>query len=100
MSGAFETATEHSTRAEEVVHQISAAEGGASWPFFNDRYLRPDTIVLRIELLEESADKWMGSSNPGPAGPKTCQLNATFWKPPSDRRRRRVPRAGGRVASC
>ena len=59
--GAFETAAEASARAQEVVQQISAAEGAASWPFLNDRYLRPDTIVS-IDLLEESADKWLGSA--------------------------------------
>ena len=59
--GTFESAAEASARAQEVLHQISAAEGAASWPFFNDRYLRPDTIVS-IDLLEEPADKWMGSA--------------------------------------
>ena len=59
--GTFESAAEASTCAQDVVRQISAAEGEASWPFFANRYLRPDTIVS-VDLLEESADKWLGSS--------------------------------------
>ena len=57
----FESATEASTCAQDVVRQISAAEGETSWPFFANRYLRPDTIVS-VDLLEDSADKWLGSS--------------------------------------
>jgi hypothetical protein len=59
--GTFHTAAEASARAQEVVKQIATAEGEASWPFFADRYLRPDTIVS-VDLLEELADKWMGSA--------------------------------------
>jgi hypothetical protein len=59
--GTFESAAEASTRAQDVVRQISTAEGDGNWPFFANRYLRPDTIVS-IDLLEESADKWLGSS--------------------------------------
>jgi hypothetical protein len=59
--GAFQTAAEASTRAQEVVAQIAAAEGEATWPFFAQRYLRPDSICS-VELLEGSADKWLGSA--------------------------------------
>ena len=59
--GTFQTAAEASARAQEVVAQISTAEGAASWPFFAERYLRPDTIVS-VDLLEEQADKWLGSA--------------------------------------
>jgi hypothetical protein len=57
--GTFRTATEAAARAQEVV-QIAAAEGEATWPFFAERYLRPDTIVS-VDLLEEPAGKWLGS---------------------------------------
>lgn len=59
--GTFPTAAEASARAQQVVQQISAAESDATWPFFGERYLRPDTIVS-VDLLEESADKWLGSA--------------------------------------
>jgi len=58
--GAFRTAAEAAARAQEVVQQIAAAESEATWPFFAERYLRPDTIVS-VDLLEELADKWLGS---------------------------------------
>ncbi len=59
--GTFPTAAEASARAQEVVAQIASAEGAATWPFFADRYLRPDAIVS-VDLVEETPDKWMGSS--------------------------------------
>ena len=59
--GTFQTAAEAAARAQEVVGQIATAEGAASWPFFADRYLRPDTIVS-VDLLEEPLDKWGGSA--------------------------------------
>jgi hypothetical protein len=59
--GTFATAVEASARAQEVVQQITKAEGDGSWPFFGERYLRPDAI-LSVDLLEESPDKWLGSA--------------------------------------
>ena len=59
--GTFETAAEASAHAQAVVRQISTTESDAGWPFFAGRYLRPDTIVS-VDLLEESADKWLGST--------------------------------------
>jgi hypothetical protein len=59
--GTFRTAAEASARAQEVVREIAAAEGASTWPFFAERYLRPDAIVS-VDLLEEHADKWMGSA--------------------------------------
>jgi hypothetical protein len=59
--GTFQTAADAAARAQEVVRQIAAAEGEATWPFFAERYLRPDTIVS-VDLVEESAQKWMGSA--------------------------------------
>jgi hypothetical protein len=59
-AGAFRTAPEAAARAQEVVQQIATAEAEATWPFFAERYLRPDTIVS-VDLLEEPAGKWLGS---------------------------------------
>jgi hypothetical protein len=59
--GTFPSAAEASVRAQEVVRQIAAAESDASWPFFAERYLRPDTIVS-VDLVEETPDKWLGSA--------------------------------------
>jgi hypothetical protein len=62
--GTFPSAAEASVRAQEVVKQIADAEGDAGWPFFGERYLRPDSIVS-VDLLEETADKWLGSAARG-----------------------------------
>ncbi len=59
--GTFNTAAEASACAQDVVREIAAAEADATWPFFGDRYLRPNAIVS-VDLLEESADKWLGSA--------------------------------------
>jgi hypothetical protein len=59
--GTFPTAPEAATRAREVVAEIAAAEVSGTWPFFVQRYLRPDSIVS-VDLVEEDADKWLGSS--------------------------------------
>jgi Type II secretion system (T2SS), protein E, N-terminal domain len=59
--GTFPTAAEAATRAQEVVAEIAAAEVNRTWPFFAKRYLRPDSI-LSVDLVEEDADKWLGSS--------------------------------------
>jgi hypothetical protein len=59
--GTFHTAAEAATRAQEVVAEIAAAEVNGTWPFFSQRYLRPASIVS-VDLVEENADKWLGSS--------------------------------------
>jgi len=59
--GSFEDTAEASRWAQEIVRQIASAEGQSTWPFFGNRYLRPDTIVS-VDLVEESAEKWLGSS--------------------------------------
>jgi hypothetical protein len=58
--GTFPTAAEAAARAQDVVRQIAAAEGEATWPFFGERYLRPDAIVS-VDLHEDAADQWLGS---------------------------------------
>jgi len=58
--GTFPTAAEAAARAQDVVRQIAAAEGEATWPFFGERYLRPDAIVS-VDLREDSAGQWLGS---------------------------------------
>lgn len=59
--GAFDDPAEASRWAQEIVRQIASAEGQSTWPFFGNRYLRPDTIVS-VDLVEQSGDKWLGSS--------------------------------------
>jgi hypothetical protein len=59
--GSFPTPAEAGTRAQEVVAEIAAAEVNGTWPFFAQRYLRPDSIVS-VDLVEENADRWLGSS--------------------------------------
>jgi hypothetical protein len=59
--GTYGTAEEAAARAQEVVASIAAAEGNATWPYFERRYLRPDTITS-VDLVEELAEKWLGSA--------------------------------------
>ena len=59
--GTFATPAEASAWAQDVVRQVAAAEGDSTWPFFANRFLRPDTIVS-VDLAEESEEKWLGSS--------------------------------------
>jgi hypothetical protein len=59
--GTFATAAEAAARAQEVVREIATAQSEKSWPFFGERYLRPDTIVS-VDLIETQADRWRGSS--------------------------------------
>jgi hypothetical protein len=59
--GTFQTAAEAATRAQEVVAEVAAADVSGTWPFFAQRYLRPDSIVS-VDLVEEDADKWLGSA--------------------------------------
>ena len=59
--GTFGSAAEASGWAQEVVRQIASVEGQATWPFFANRFLRPDTI-FSVDLVEESEEKWLGSS--------------------------------------
>jgi hypothetical protein len=59
--GTFNTAAEAAARAQEIVAEIAAAESNGTWPFFAQRYLRPDS-VLSVDLVAENADKWLGSA--------------------------------------
>jgi hypothetical protein len=59
--GMFHSAAEAAARAQEVVAQIAAAESNGTWPFFGQRYLRPDSI-LSVDLVEENQEKWLGSA--------------------------------------
>ena len=58
--GTFPTAAEAAARAQDVVRQIAAAEGEATWPFFGERYLRPDAIIS-VDMHEDVPDRWLGS---------------------------------------
>jgi hypothetical protein len=53
--GTFQTLAEAATEAQEVVIEIAAADRNGTWPFFAQRYLRPDLIVS-VDLVEESSD--------------------------------------------
>jgi hypothetical protein len=59
--GTFGSKEEAQGFAQEVVRQIAAAEGEATWPFFAGRFLRPETIVS-VDLIAEAAERWTGSS--------------------------------------
>src|SRR4029453_5876158 len=43
--GKFPTVAEAAAEAQEVVIEIAAADRNGGWPFFAQRYLRPDLIV-------------------------------------------------------
>jgi type IV pilus assembly protein PilB len=53
--GTFQTLAEAAAEAQEVVIEIAAADRNSTWPFFAQRYLRPDLIVS-VDLVEESSD--------------------------------------------
>jgi type II secretion system (T2SS) protein E len=53
--GEHPNAAAASAQAAKTVGQISSAAAGGKWPFFDGRYLSPDTIVS-VDLLEESPD--------------------------------------------
>jgi fused signal recognition particle receptor len=59
--GSFGSPAEAQGFAQEVVRQIAAAEGEATWPFFAGRFLRPETIVS-VDVIAEAQERWMGSS--------------------------------------
>jgi len=59
--GSFGSPEEAHGFAHEVVRQIAAAQGEATWPFFAGRFLRPETIVS-VDLIAAAQERWMGSS--------------------------------------
>jgi hypothetical protein len=59
--GSFGSPEEAHGFAHEVVRQIAAAQGDATWPFFAGRFLRPETIVS-VDLIAAAQERWMGSS--------------------------------------
>jgi hypothetical protein len=50
--GKFATVAEAAAEAQEVVIEIAAADRNGGWPFFAQRYLRPDLIVS-VDLIEQ-----------------------------------------------
>jgi hypothetical protein len=50
--GKFPTLAEAAAEAQEVVIEIAAADRNGGWPFFAQRYLRPDLIVS-VDLIEQ-----------------------------------------------
>jgi len=67
---AYATGDEARRRAEEIVRELAAAETDATWPFFAQRFLRPDTIVS-VDLVEHGAETWAGSTARGRLGHET-----------------------------
>jgi hypothetical protein len=53
--GTFPTVAEAAAEAQEVVIEIAAADRNSTWPFFAQRYLRPD-LIISVDLVEESSD--------------------------------------------
>ena len=53
--GTFPTVSEAAAEAQEVVIEIAAADRNGTWPFFAQRYLRPD-LIISVDLVEESSD--------------------------------------------
>ena len=53
--GTFPTMAEAAAEAQEVVIEIAAADRNSTWPFFAQRYLRPD-LIISVDLVEESSD--------------------------------------------
>jgi hypothetical protein len=70
--GGFASQDEAESFARTVVGRIARAEEQAEWPFFTDRFLRPQTIVS-VDVVAQETNKWMGSTlrsqwaNPGPS---------------------------------
>jgi Type II secretion system (T2SS), protein E, N-terminal domain len=58
--GAFAGQEEAESFARTVVGRISRAEEQAEWPLFNDRFVRPQTIVS-VDVVERSGASWTGS---------------------------------------
>ena len=54
--GTFPTAAEAASEAQEVVIEIAAADRNSTWPFFAQRYLRPD-LIISVDLIEQSSDR-------------------------------------------
>ena len=42
---------EAAAEAQEVVIEIAAADRNSTWPFFAQRYLRPD-LIISVDLVE------------------------------------------------
>jgi len=53
--GTFPTVAEAAAEAQEVVIEIAAADRNSTWPFFAQRYLRPD-LIISVDLIEQGAD--------------------------------------------
>jgi type IV pilus assembly protein PilB len=53
--GTFPSVAEAAAEAQEVVIEIAAADRNSTWPFFAQRYLRPD-LIISVDLVGESSD--------------------------------------------
>ncbi|HEU5064818.1 MAG TPA: hypothetical protein VFT86_02885 [Gaiellaceae bacterium] len=52
--GTFPTVAEAAAEAQEVVIEIAAADRNGTWPFFAQRYLRPD-LIISVDLIEQGS---------------------------------------------
>jgi hypothetical protein len=52
--GTFPTVAEAAAEAQEVVIEIAAADRNSTWPFFAQRYLRPD-LIISVDLIEQGS---------------------------------------------
>jgi hypothetical protein len=59
--GGFASQEEAENFARTVVGRITRAQEQAEWPFFADRFLRPQTIVS-VDVVAHETNKWMGST--------------------------------------
>ena len=57
--GSYGSEAEAVEGARGVIAQMTA--DATSWPFFAGRFLRPETVVS-VDLEQEDADRWLGSS--------------------------------------
>lgn len=57
--GCFGDAPQATEYARDVVNHLGAHSDG-SWPLFEGRFLRPDTIVS-VDVVAEQTEQWLGS---------------------------------------
>jgi hypothetical protein len=56
--GSFGSESEANEHAQGLVRQLLSEHG---WPFFDNRFIRPDAIVS-VDLVRNEAGRWLGSS--------------------------------------
>jgi hypothetical protein len=51
----------HEEAVEGARHVVAQASVEGTWPFVDDRFIRPDAIVS-VDLVRQDGDRWLGSS--------------------------------------